>query len=141
MPDPFEVIGEKPGNVDYQWVTTGLHDASDAFSQVIRMIGRGWSPVPPSRHPMMPHNGDQIAYGGQVLMERPIARRSPQQNLVAEWLDDIAKAGFVGVVKTVTNEGMSIDIVGDAALAKKVSEHKIEEHSDGPRPAETEDRQ
>ena len=70
--DPFEVIGEKPGDKAYQWIALSVAGSEHPYlTNFDTIVSRGgWEVVPPDRHPGMPRDGDRIVHGGCVLMER-----------------------------------------------------------------------
>lgn len=73
--DPFEIIGQIPDGVIYQWVATAVcGDCDLAKPGYDRMVGDGWRPVPWKRHPKMPRGSrGRIVTKYQELMERPKA--------------------------------------------------------------------
>ena len=70
--DPFEVIGEIPDGLAYQWVALKiLGSAKAAQPQIDQMKRGGWMPVPSDRHPQMPHQGIWIIINDQLLVQKP----------------------------------------------------------------------
>lgn len=67
---------EIPYGWEYQWVRSSIYDVPDN-SRMIEAQKRGWTVVPPERHPercYVSHTGDKqkfIFHKGLIVMERP----------------------------------------------------------------------
>jgi hypothetical protein len=71
--DPFEVIGEIPDHLSYQWVAVRIMGSYQAAASALRdRVLTGWTPVPWKRHPQMQDDrGIWIVVQDCLLMQKP----------------------------------------------------------------------